>query len=290
MRLTVNDRDYQDGGMSLFRRRRGVAPPAGSGPLPSLTSQAVARVRAGLDRPATPTGDPTAQQRLTSDLRTGGGPGLRAHMATRTAFVDAAVLAAIADGIPQVVVVGAGYDDRALRFRAPGVTFYEVDQPVTQDDKRRRLRALGAEDDVRFVAADLRDGDLAERLAHSGHNACAATLFIAEGLLVYLDEPVVRSVLSQLRARAAARSRLVASLAIHRDGVPSRRAVEVANARRRDASAEPWRTILSRDAHLTLLRDSGWTPTREQDIPSASGTGGTLLVEAVGGGRAEETG
>jgi hypothetical protein len=62
----------------------------------------------------------------------------------RTRFFDGRVLAAISAGTGQVVILGAGYDDRALRFRSPGVRFFELDHPATQADKARRLRALRA--------------------------------------------------------------------------------------------------------------------------------------------------
>ena len=57
--------------------------------------------------------------------------------------MDDHVVAAIAAGVRQIVVCGAGLDDRALRFRTPGVRFFEVDHPVTQADKAARLRAIG---------------------------------------------------------------------------------------------------------------------------------------------------
>jgi methyltransferase (TIGR00027 family) len=248
---------------------------------PSLTSQAVARVRAGLVRPHSADGDPSMQGRLTADLRTGGGPALHAHMAARTAFVDDAVVAALGAGIPQVVVIGAGYDDRAWRFRTPGVLFFEVDHPTTQADKRHRVERFGGSGDVRFVPVDLVADDIGSALAAAGHNPSGATLFICEGLLVYLDADVITRLLDALRTRAATGSRLVSSLAVHADGVDSARAVEVANGRRADPRTEPWRTILSRRAHLALLADSGWLTIQAADLPSATGGGVTLLVSAA---------
>jgi methyltransferase (TIGR00027 family) len=268
----------------LFRRvDRRTDEPAKAPVAPSLTSQAVARIRAELDRPHSPRGDDTAQRRLTEGMRTGGGASMRAHMAARTAFVDDAVLAAIARGTGQVVTLGAGYDDRALRFRTSGVRFFEVDQPSTQADKRRRVRELDADADITFVPVDLRADDLDEALARAGQDPSAATLFVCEGLLVYLAEGVIRSLLGTLRDRAALGSHLVASLAIHADGIDSQGAVAVANARRRDSSTEPWRTILPRAEHLALLVECGWLSRQVVEVPSASGSGGTLLVDAVTG-------
>jgi O-methyltransferase involved in polyketide biosynthesis len=49
---------------------------------------------------------------------------LRPNIAARTVFVDEQVMAAIAAGLRQIVICGAGYDDRALRFRTSGVRFF----------------------------------------------------------------------------------------------------------------------------------------------------------------------
>ena len=60
-------------------------------------------------------------------------------MAARTRFFDEQTQAAIHADVSQVVILGAGYDGRAMRFADPGTRFFEVDQTATQADKRRRL-------------------------------------------------------------------------------------------------------------------------------------------------------
>src|SRR5450432_2277463 len=87
----------------------------------SRTSQAVALTRAALERPHSPAGDPRAQARLCEGMRPAPIERLRPMLAARTGFFDQAVLTALAAGVGQVVICGAGYDDRALRFRTPGV-------------------------------------------------------------------------------------------------------------------------------------------------------------------------
>ena len=64
-------------------------------------------------------------------------------MAERTRFVDHEVADALGRGLDQVVLLGAGYDGRALRFGGGPARWFEVDRPATQADKRRRLEALG---------------------------------------------------------------------------------------------------------------------------------------------------
>src|SRR5271165_2453717 len=95
---------------------------------PSVTSQAVALTRARLDRPHTPEGDPDAQAGLCAEMRFSPPEWLQPSIAVRTRFVDEHVTRAIAAGLRQVVICGAGYDDRALRFRTTGVRFFELDQ------------------------------------------------------------------------------------------------------------------------------------------------------------------
>jgi methyltransferase (TIGR00027 family) len=211
---------------------------------------------------------------------------LRASLAARTRFFDEQVLAAISAGIPQVVIVGAGYDDRALRFRSPGVRFFELDHPGTQADKARRLRAMGTgpgSGGPTLAAADFRDDGVAAVLAVCGHDARRPSLFVCEGLLVYLDQPTCVRLLGALRERAAPGSRLAASLSVHRDGLDSERVAAAANARRRAAEAEPWLTILPAAAQLSLLRQAGWRPAESvdaADLGTGTEPGRSLLITA----------
>jgi methyltransferase (TIGR00027 family) len=225
----------------------------------SRSSQAVAAYRAMLERPSTPGGDAGAQARMTRGMRPAGGEKLREHLVVRTRFFDGQVLAAIAAGITQVVILGAGYDDRPLRFAAPRVRFFELDQASTQAGKRRRLQRIGGDlGSIALVAADFRTDDAARALASAGHDASAASLFVCEGLLVYLDEAANVTLLRQLRDCAAPASRLAASLAIHPDGEDSEQVKASANAIRRNAASEPWLTILPASGQRELVARAGW--------------------------------
>ncbi len=150
---------------------------------PSRTGQAVAVTRALFERPASPGGDPDAQGRLCEGMPetvlSERIPSLRA----RTTFFDEAVTSSIAEGVTQVVILGAGYDDRALRFRSPGVHFIEIDHPATQTDKTRRLASVAPADARPSLAvADFAHDDAGAALERAGHDGATATLFVAEGL------------------------------------------------------------------------------------------------------------
>jgi methyltransferase (TIGR00027 family) len=242
--------DHDGKGRWLLWRRR---------PAPSRTSQAVAAVRAQLPRPHTPGGDPGAQHRLAEGMRPAGAPLMQARIAARTRFFDEQVLAALGRGISQVVIAGAGYDDRALRFRSPGVRYFELDHPATQADKRRRLRRMKADGTgLALLAADFRDGDVAGVLARSRHHPGRPSLFLCEGLLVYLDQETTIELLAALRSRAAEGSLLAVSLAVHPDGLDSAAVVARANAGRAHAASEPWQTILPVSSQRRLLAEAGW--------------------------------
>jgi methyltransferase (TIGR00027 family) len=204
-------------GWPIWRRRcwnRGVR----SGRA-SVTAQAVAQYRATMERVPASYGDPEAERRLCADI--GRFPWaerwnpLYTYLTARTWFFDEQVVAALSDGVAQVVILGAGYDGRPLRYAKPGVRFFEVDHPDTQRDKRDRLSRLGAGvDHITFVAADFVSDDLGEALASAGHVETVPTLFCCEGVTMYLERPVLVSMFGAAARRAAKGSRLAVNFRI----------------------------------------------------------------------------
>ena len=135
-------------------------------------------------------------------------PGIQLHYALRKLYLEETARAAIADGIRQVVIFGAGYDTLALRLHEtfPDIQFIEADHPATQ---RRKIHALAARGDarrqtatnLRFLPLDLtRRGQLADALLNfNGYRAGVPTLFIAEGLLMYLAPAEVDELFQTVR-------------------------------------------------------------------------------------------
>jgi methyltransferase (TIGR00027 family) len=178
-------------------------------------------------------------------------------LAARTMFFDEAVREAIRDGIRQVVIVGAGYDARAWRLQEPGVRFFEIDHPATQRDKQRRAPARG---DVTYVAADLRDDGVATRLHDAGMSADQPSIFIAEGLTMYLTARETERMFAELAAVAPAESRLAANFTGAGGGsvAPvSSTVAKVIRARFR-MSGETMHHWATRDDVANLLAAAGW--------------------------------
>ncbi len=187
--------------------------------VPSLTARRVAAYRLAFERltPPTDAGDPGADERLAADVAAGitvdhSSP-MGRYLRARTAFFDRVTVNALGRQVTQIVALGAGYDARALRYRTPGVRWWEVDRTSTQADKQARLARLGiVADAVTYVALDLTDGDLATALTASGFEPDAPALYLAEGLVLYVDAATLRSVLKDLRSLATPGTRLALSL------------------------------------------------------------------------------
>lgn len=113
---------------------------------------------------------------------------------------------------PQVVLLGAGMDTRAFRLQwAPGARVFEVDLPELLALKEHRL-AGAAPRCIRVpIAADLA-GNWPVALERGGFQPRLPTVWLLEGLLLYLDESLVRSVLACVDALSAAGSTLVADV------------------------------------------------------------------------------
>ena len=243
-------------------------------PILKLIREFVAVGRAELARPHSSEGDPDGQRALVRDIRVTDANGepldlngpLAALLAPRAVFFDDLLLRAIEGGVTQVVNVGAGYDDRALRFRRTGIVFFELDLPHVVDDKRRRLAQLS---DQRpgpvLLATDLSNDDVGELLADAGLDARKPTLFIAEHVLLFIDGDAVRRLLQTLSDVAAPRSLLALTLELHPTGLDSRQLVSRVD-KGFFSDAGLMRSIQSREEWTLMLEESGWCWQRQDDL------------------------
>jgi methyltransferase (TIGR00027 family) len=185
---------------------------------------------------------------------------MAAYIAERTSFFDDQLLAACERGAGQVVILGAGYDGRSLRFRQPGVAFFEVDHPDTQADKRRRLADLDVyATDVRWVELDIGHDRADTVLATSGHEPSVPTHFMCEGVTPYVPITVLRELLSSLRSCAAPGSTVAIDFATPRRGRPiASRALLAVTRLGTAVMGEQIVTLLSPDEAVALLHDTGW--------------------------------
>jgi methyltransferase (TIGR00027 family) len=122
----------------------------------------------------------------------------RAFMAARSRYAEDELARAVAHGVTQYVVLGAGLDTFAYRNPHPGVRVFEVDHPATQAWKREQLQAAGIPTplSLTFVPIDFEQQTLADGLAHSGFDAKAAAFFSWLGVTPYLTREACMTTLS----------------------------------------------------------------------------------------------
>jgi methyltransferase (TIGR00027 family) len=136
------------------------------------------------------------------------------YMQVRTRLIDDAVRAFAAAAGRQVVVLGAGYDCRALRLpelASARARVFEVDHPATQGHKRAVLDRLGARSPAHYLGWDFEThpmDDLPGALAEAGHDPAAPTLTIWEGVTMYLTEAAIDASLRAIASWSAAGSGL----------------------------------------------------------------------------------
>ncbi len=124
----------------------------------------------------------------------------RAFMAARSRYAEDELARAVAHGVMQYVVLGAGLDTFAYRNPHPGLRAFEVDHPATQAWKREQLQSAGIPipPSLTFVPIDFEQQTLADGLAQSGFNANAAAFFSWLGVTPYLTREACMTTLRSI--------------------------------------------------------------------------------------------
>jgi methyltransferase (TIGR00027 family) len=108
-------------------------------------------------------------------------------------------------GIAQFIILGAGFDTRALRLPSDAhVRSFEVDTPATVNLKQEALKKADVDPaGVTFVAADFEQEDWFDLLVEAGFNPAERALFLWEGVTPYLDRNAVEDTLGRIAGTAA---------------------------------------------------------------------------------------
>ena len=131
---------------------------------------------------------------------------MRLFIAARSRLAEDRLAAAVARGVRQLVVLGAGLDTFALRnpHRAQGLRVFEVDHPATQAWKRERIAATMAEaPTLTFVAVDFEKQSFLDELAKAGFDRHAPAFVIWLGVTPYLTREAIVSTLSAVAGASA---------------------------------------------------------------------------------------
>jgi len=171
----------------------------------------------------------------------------RAYMAARSRFAEDQLALAVASGVTQYVLLGAGLDTFAYRNPYPQLRVFEVDFPATQQWKRALLDEahISIPASLTFVPLDFEHKTLADGLAGAGCDAAQPAFFGWLGVVPYLTLAAFRATLETI-------AKLPAETAVSFDYGLSPNSMSVVHrvalralARRVAAAGEPFRLLFS---------------------------------------------
>lgn len=201
------------------------------------------------------------------------GPGPRPSAVARTRFIDDTVTER-AEGVDQLVLLGAGFDTRAHRLpAATALTTFEVDHPATQARKVAVVAGEGIDRrGVVYVPVDFERDRLDHELVVAGFDPSRPAIFVWEGVTNYLTAEAVDATLAVVRALAAPGSVLVFTYvdAGVLDGAARFPEAQrwVANVQR---AGEPWTFGVDPDAAPAFLGERGFALVTDLSTRQADG-------------------
>ncbi len=129
--------------------------------------------------------------------------GMYEYLIARTAYFDNLFVNALNKNIPQIVLLGAGYDTRAYRFAKlnNSTKIIELDAPTTQNKKKKCLGKSKIEisSNVVFASINFNRESLKIVLEKAGYDNNKETLFLWEGVSYYLEPESVNATLELVR-------------------------------------------------------------------------------------------
>jgi methyltransferase (TIGR00027 family) len=127
----------------------------------------------------------------------------------RTRYFDERIMQGLAQGIRQIVILAAGMDTRAYRLPFPdGTRVFELDRPEVLSYKQEKLGDALPHCVRPTVGVDLRE-EWQSKLVQAGMNTTERTLWLVEGLLVYLEEAAVLTLFEKINSLSVSNSILL---------------------------------------------------------------------------------
>jgi methyltransferase (TIGR00027 family) len=205
---------------------------------------------------------PDREREMSTTART-----FRAFMAARSRYAEDRLAEAVASGVSQYVVLGAGLDTFAYRNPFADLRVFEVDYPATQAWKRTLLAeaGIGEPGKLCFVPLDFERRTLAEGLTGAGFDLTSAAFFGWLGVVPYLTLDAVRSTLEAI-ARLPAGTGVCFDYALSPETLsPLRRKTFDALAFRVAAAGEPFQIFFTPGQLETELRRAGFQRVEHED-------------------------
>jgi len=121
--------------------------------------------------------------------------GLYEYVIARTKFIDGVFCSVISKGFDQILIFGSGYDSRGIRLLKKGqkTKIFELDVPITQTAKIKQFKKRGVTvpSNVVYIPIDFNKELIEEKLKKYDFKPQKKTLFVLEGLTMYLSQDAV---------------------------------------------------------------------------------------------------
>lgn len=129
--------------------------------------------------------------------------GIYEYVIARTKYIDAVFMDALEQGFDQIVIFGAGFDSRAQRFNHLNkkTKIFELDAPVTQGEKLKAFKEknITIPENLIYVPINFIKESLAGKLIEAGFEKKRKTLFLLEGVTMYLSDDAVDKTFTVIR-------------------------------------------------------------------------------------------
>lgn len=192
---------------------------------------------------------------------------MRAFMAARARFAEDELALAVARGVTQFVILGAGLDTFAYRNPFRNLRVFEVDHPATQEWKRQRLAAgnIAIPDSVTYAAVDFNTQTLADGLRAADFQSEQPAFFSWLGVTMYLATDTVLTTLRLVHAMSP-QNGIVFDYTVPRSSLKfTEKMIFDTIARRVAATGEPFQGFFDPADLTAKLQEIGYTHIEDLD-------------------------
>lgn len=193
----------------------------------------------------------------------------RAFIVARSRYAEDELAAAVARGVMQYVVLGAGLDTFAYRNPFPELRVFEVDHPATQAWKRRRITETGITEppSLTFAPVDFERETFVDGLRRVGFDESAPTFFSWLGVTMYLETDVTLATLRLIHDMNATNA-VTFDYAVPREtlGFVARLALDAVS-RKVAKAGEPFRGFFVPASLIASLKEIGYAQIEDIGSP-----------------------
>ena len=194
---------------------------------------------------------------------------MRAGIVVRALCAEDELARAVAAGVRQYVILGAGLDTFAYRNPYPELRVFEVDHPSTQQWKRRCLEeaTIAPPSTLTYVPIDFEHQELPRCLAAAGFRSDRPACFSWLGVTMYLTEAAILETLRYVAGLPRDSSITFDFLVTPAVMNPIERAASEIIGQRISAMGEPWVSAFEPAVLQRKTLDQGFRDSRFLDGP-----------------------